>query len=95
MSQDTACHKTLGLQTLLVDLRSLVAPGKQGPADDGKRLGLSESALDVACITGGLKNQPRGGSLRGEGAGSSPDRRLADDGKRLELSEFALDVASR
>ena len=27
---------------------SLVAPDKQGPADDGKRLGLSESALDVA-----------------------------------------------
>ena len=29
------------------------APDKQGPADDGKRLGLSESALDVAFVAEG------------------------------------------
>ena len=49
------------------------------PADDGKRLGLSESALDVAFSI----VYEKGEGVRGRGGkrlGSI--RRLADDGKR-------------
>ena len=63
--------------------------GPGGPADDGKRLGLSEAALDVAWYIDKILFT-RGGC---PGEGWCRDR--PDDRKRLELSEFALDVASR
>ena len=63
-----------------------------GLADDGKRLGLSESALDVAWAIDKKCLQGEGIRVRGI-AGIGPARRLADDGKRLGLSESALDVA--
>ena len=54
------------------DLRRLVDP--KGSADDGKRLGLSESALDVS-YPGGAK---MGRGSGGVGLGIRPGRRLAD-----------------
>ena len=61
------------------------APGKQGPADDGKRLGLSESALSVVSLSR-RQYLSRMGRGSGGGVGSRLDRaeRLADDGKRLD-----------
>ena len=53
-----------------MQLRSLMAPGKQGPADDGKRW-YSEGSYVLFVIQ-------RGGGL-GEGVCQvGPDRRLAD-----------------
>ena len=54
-------------------------------ADDGKRLGLSESALDVVFVHCFSER-----SWEGFGEGGLlvlPGFRLADDGKRLGLSE--------
>ena len=60
------------------------------PTDDGKRLGLSESALDVVYPGGAKMGRGFGG---GAGARLRRAGGLADDGKRLGLSESALDVA--
>ena len=62
----------------------------KGSADDGKRLGLSESAMDVAWPLFSEKGRGSGG---GGALGFGFAGGLADDGKRLGLSESALDVA--
>ena len=44
-------------------LRSLVAPGKQGPADDGKRLDFLSPAMDVVYRKVYLKGRESEGGV--------------------------------